>query len=481
MNIKELHSFRLSDAVKFHDTLNPALFQDDRLQPEVRRKLLRIARDFMDHMGVDTGGVSDITMSGSNAAYTYTPHSDIDVAVVIDYDRLKNDEVYRELFMAKRLLFNDGHDITVRGYRVEIYVQDRAQSVKSLGEYSLLRDRWINHPVKRRANLDQTVTRHKFEKLAQLSELALRSQDLERVNRLLDILWNYRKAGLDANGEFGPENLVYKAMRTQGILDRLHDHRDRLHSDTLSLDESGEQQLLEQLRIKKKLGPQLFVPRSDMPIDETLKPRAARWTSTARQTDRGWTSDWVEWCVGNQPDWINKEGILYDVAPTARILSINTDRDAILVAKHYGVTITNDGIGQFLDLIQRMPWDRIGEDWDAVHHQPRDRWKNIYMSTWDVESTAWINREVLVNPRRVRIDLGQLDAGDLELQEASGYIPSSRERNDPRFKTALTVDIKPDSIQQNARKLGLGRIHRSGVPQQARADGKIGKIARSTK
>lgn len=471
MNIKELHSFRLDDAVKFHDTLNPALFQDDRLQPEVRRKLLRIARDFMEHMGVDVGGVSDITMSGSNAAYTYTPHSDIDVAVVIDYDRLKNDEVYRELFLAKRLLFNDGHDITVRGYRVEIYVQDRAQSVKSLGEYSLLRDRWIQHPVKRRAHLDQTVTRHKFEKLVQLSELALRSSDLDRVNRLLDLLWNYRRAGLDANGEFGPENLVYKAMRTEGILDRLHDHRDRLHSETLSLAEDQEP-LLEQLTTIDTLPPQLSVPRRG--VDEALKPQAVLWTSTARRAIGGqWTSDWAEWCRDNMAQWIGPVGYLYQVKPGARILVIRTDNDARRVAQHYGVKIEGTGVTAFVNLVQRMPWDRIAQEWDAVHHTPGNRHRNPYMSTWDVESTAWFNRDALSEPQRVEVSH--------KLDEASGYIPSSRERNDPRFKTALTVDIKPDSIQQNARKLALGAVRRTGVPPTARADGKVGPVAKSTK
>ena len=58
------------------------------------------------------------------------------------------------------------------------------------------------------------------------------------------------------------------------------------------------------------------------------------------------------------------------------------------------------------------------------------------------------------------------------IQEASGYIPSNAQRNDPRWKTALTVDIKPDTIQVNAKKLGLGGIKRSGIPQFARADGK---------
>lgn len=60
-------------------------------------------------------------------------------------------------------------------------------------------------------------------------------------------------------------------------------------------------------------------------------------------------------------------------------------------------------------------------------------------------------------------------------ESASGYIPSKKEANDPRFKTALTVDIKPDSIQQNAVKLGLGSIKRSGIPQTARSNGSFSK------
>jgi hypothetical protein len=50
-----------------------------------------------------------------------------------------------------------------------------------------------------------------------------------------------------------------------------------------------------------------------------------------------------------------------------------------------------------------------------------------------------------------------------KLYEASGYIPSRAEKDDPRFATALTVDVKPDSIQQNARKLG-SKISRAGIP-----------------
>jgi hypothetical protein len=38
---------------------------------------------------------------------------------------------------------------------------------------------------------------------------------------------------------------------------------------------------------------------------------------------------------------------------------------------------------------------------------------------------------------------------------------------------ALTVDIKPNAIKQNAEKLGLGKIKRTGVPPTAQASGKI--------
>ncbi|MDC0862919.1 amidoligase family protein [bacterium] len=41
------------------------------------------------------------------------------------------------------------------------------------------------------------------------------------------------------------------------------------------------------------------------------------------------------------------------------------------------------------------------------------------------------------------------------IAEASGYIPTAAQANDPRFKTALTVDVRPGEDQRNIEKLGL--------------------------
>lgn len=58
------------------------------------------------------------------------------------------------------------------------------------------------------------------------------------------------------------------------------------------------------------------------------------------------------------------------------------------------------------------------------------------------------------------------------LSEASGYIPSEREKNDPRFKTALTVDIKPDAIQKNAKAFNW-KTSRAGIPPTLNPSGKV--------
>ena len=58
------------------------------------------------------------------------------------------------------------------------------------------------------------------------------------------------------------------------------------------------------------------------------------------------------------------------------------------------------------------------------------------------------------------------------LNEASGYIPSEKQKNDPRYSTALTVDIKTNSINKNAKAL-YWNTSRAGIPPTAKANGKI--------
>lgn len=245
MNLKELDNFSLSDAIHFHNELNPAVFHGDHMRSEVRDQLLEIARDFVDHLGIQELDVADITISGSSAAYSYTKHSDIDLHILVDMSKFNDDDVYRELFDAKKVIYNEVHDILINGYEVEIYVQDTNKPVISLGEYSVLNDKWLRLPRKRRANLDQAATKLKYDKLYKLSEYAIKSNNYDKIQSILRTIKKYRQAGLDSNGEFGPENLAYKALRSKGIVSKLYDMLDELHSKQLSLPEAIEDTSIE--------------------------------------------------------------------------------------------------------------------------------------------------------------------------------------------------------------------------------------------
>ena len=271
MDLKELDSFKMSDAIAFHDQLNPKLFYGQRLRPDVDEQLQVIARDFLSELGIRDLDVKDVTISGSNAAYSYTPNSDLDLHILVDLSQYSDDEVYQELFHAKKNLYNDSHDITINGIPVELYIQDASEPVVSLGEYSILQDKWLRLPTKRRSNLDQTATKQKYEKLSKVAEYALHTKDLSKLKKVLETIKRYRQAGLDLGGEFGPENLAYKVLRSQGVITKLYDLRDKLHSQRLSIEgmysvEEADEKMykhtptIEQLVIKYK------VPKRDLLI-----------------------------------------------------------------------------------------------------------------------------------------------------------------------------------------------------------------------
>ena len=57
------------------------------------------------------------------------------------------------------------------------------------------------------------------------------------------------------------------------------------------------------------------------------------------------------------------------------------------------------------------------------------------------------------------------------VSEASGYIPSEAERDDPRFERALSVDVHPDTMKKSAAKFGW-KIARDGRPPILSPSGK---------
>jgi hypothetical protein len=398
MNLKELDSFRIADAISFHDDLNPNLWKGQNLRPEVKDQLLLIARDFLEELGVDDLDVKDITVSGSNAAYSYTPHSDLDLHILVDMSDMDNNEIYRELFNAKKSIYNDTHDITIHGVPVELYVQDAREPVVSLGEYSILQNKWLRIPTKRRANLDQTATKQKYEKLLDVIKRTLKSKNILQVSKVIQKIKQYRKAGLDHGGEFGPENLAYKMLRKQGLIDKLYQLRDKLHSETLTIED--------------------YDPNGPPPGPE-FKPTMPAGT--------------VKVDVSDVYDWYK-----------------------------LGQHISNlKGLGHH-DFGKGPPSTIMAFGSEDEEHKYIDALKKTGLTTTDIDP---------FDPKQPKSMPRQKVDPTYNVNEASGYIPSEKERNDPRFKTALTVDVHPNTMKKDAKKFG-NKISRAGIPPTLNPNGK---------
>lgn len=225
--------FSISHAVVFHDELNPKLFANNKLKPEIKQGLLKIAEHFEEFIGVELE-IVDITISGSNAAYSYTNYSDIDLHLVV---QVPNEPEYKELLDAKKNVYNAKHDIKVKGIDVELYAQDVEQEHHSLGIYSLLQDQWVSEPTKTEVKIDSGDVKDKYKNYKDRVKVVLKDNSIDVARATWDDIKRMRKAGLEKNGEFSTENIVYKMLRNQGWIEGLQDHINQLQDQELSIEQ----------------------------------------------------------------------------------------------------------------------------------------------------------------------------------------------------------------------------------------------------
>jgi hypothetical protein len=213
----------LEQLTNFHKDLNPDLWNDQReLRPEVRLALFKIARAFVEFINVDDLRLTDITLSGSNASYNYNDNSDIDLHLIADVNSPCAADL-QELFLAKKSLFNDQHDISILGHDVEVYVQMNDQTHISNGVYSIYDNRWLKKPGHIQVQPDVTNIEHKYKQLDNDIQQAIDSGDAATMHKLKSKIKKMRQAGLEKNGEYGVENLTFKLLRNTGAMDRLFD------------------------------------------------------------------------------------------------------------------------------------------------------------------------------------------------------------------------------------------------------------------
>ena len=225
-------------ASEFHNTLNPKLWVHNRLKPEVASKLKEIADAFIESMEVPRNAIKDIVITGSSASYNYTPHSDIDLHLIVDFDKVHKDcPIVGDYLISKKSEFNNNHDIYIYGVPVEVYAEATDNENVHNGLYSLKDNRWIDEPKKLKPVDNDMAVNAKYKELAKaIEEVA----DKEESTQLMDKIKRMRKAGLAKEGEFSVENLVFKKLRNEGLIGKLADIKKQEIDKELSLEEAYE-------------------------------------------------------------------------------------------------------------------------------------------------------------------------------------------------------------------------------------------------
>jgi len=470
MNIQELDAYNLDDAVKFNDHLNPKLWDsNEHLRDDVRAQLLLIAEDFRESLGISDLALKDITISGSNAAYTYTPSSDIDLHLVVDQPE---DPVYRELFDAKKAQYNDTHDIKIRGFDVELYVEAADKPPVSQGTYSLLQDKWLQVPRRARATVDDTATRNKFETVGHAIERAVKTGSREKMDRMARKIKRMRQTGLEQHGEFGPENLAFKILRSQGVLKKLHDARIEAKNQELSLKERRRPHSVftygfrhESELTEVGLSPDGTNPTTCM-VDDDI--------DTA-PTDEQVLKDFIDFC--------SKELKLEHMPE----IKLRKDPQWAVVHKTFGRYINDRNLlevawGQrhIMDVLRT-----VAHELTHKHQHERDGSRmgpdaGETGSPWENEANA---RAGILMRDYARLHPDFFAAGQAEhldgnevTESASGYIPTKKQAKDPRYVMALTKDVRPGAVGREANKLKL-KTNSQGQPQQLKPNGLFEKLS----
>lgn len=219
-----------SKSFRIKDELNPKIWTDFEINSEVREDLLKIAQDFYGSTDLQAD-VDDIILTGSLSNYNWSEkYSDYDLHILIDFSQVNESvELVKKYADSVKKIWNDEHDITIKGYEVEVYIQDVSEPHTSTGVFSLLNNKWKVKPERVEFEPDEDMIEEKGKSVMMLVDDLEEEVDedkyesfLEKLQKVWDKVKNYRKSGLESEGgELSLGNLVFKFLRRNGYIEKI--------------------------------------------------------------------------------------------------------------------------------------------------------------------------------------------------------------------------------------------------------------------
>ena len=243
---------KIIDSFYLQDELNPDVWttlknpKTSKLKPEIRERVLKIAELFIDYLDKDFF-VHDIILIGSLVGYNWSEFSDFDIHVIYDSNEFGDkSKLYTELFRLKKTIFNAAHDIRIKGFETELFAQDINDPETSSGSYSILHNSWIRLPEKESFKIDKKKLEDKTQQWMDIIDGVLENAEDEDLSEAISLvkkyrekLRKYRTCGLQKEGEYSYENLVFKFLRRNGYIDKLENFKNKIADKKLSLEQEN--------------------------------------------------------------------------------------------------------------------------------------------------------------------------------------------------------------------------------------------------
>jgi hypothetical protein len=206
------------------------------LDKEVRANLIQIAQDFYEklELGAD---VIDIALCGSLCNYNWSEkYSDYDLHIVINFDQVdENYELVEKMVDYAKKVWNEQNDIKIKGYEVEIAVQDLQDLQDGIstgrmgGVFSLMNNKWIKRPERVDFEPDEKMIKKKSKTImVQVDDIEEQIDEdkydafKEKIDKVWKKIKDFRKSGLESeSGEFSIGNLVFKLLRRNGYIGKI--------------------------------------------------------------------------------------------------------------------------------------------------------------------------------------------------------------------------------------------------------------------
>ena len=253
MNNKNNFKFRIDELdfntgnLKVKNSLHPDFWVKYGLKGVIRSRLIEISETLIHNID-SIAKIEDIRLTGSMASCNWHALSDIDLHIVLDFQKIdENSELVRDLLNTKRLQWNKRHNITIYGHEVEIYFEDIRDAHQSAGIFSILHNEWVKKPRKESVEIDYDGSTSKAEKIASEIDLVYSLHSKEQyeeaymlAKKLKNKIRKLRQAGLSREGIYSVENLAFKLLRNSDFLQRLSILKDLSYDKMYSLEKGAE-------------------------------------------------------------------------------------------------------------------------------------------------------------------------------------------------------------------------------------------------